>query len=489
MAGDLVDRALGFVFLLTATKMYGLEQYGYYLLALAVFQLVRVVVSFGLGRSLVRDAAAGAAVDDLARVKGAIQLGLTISLSLALVIGAGLMFGAGPLVTVLFPKQPEVVAPLRVFGLLTPLFAVNFILLQAFYGLERIRLMVVANNFVEPVTRLVALLALYAAGVSGFVAMPYAYLVALVVSSLFAVVAFRRQVWPLLAGVEPALRVRETVAFAVPVTLNDLATRGFRSFNTYVFALFRSSAEISLFNIAFRLTAVVFFFSGSLTAAFRPRIARLLAQGNRDELARETRLYNRWILTFALLPYGLLIFFPEPILRVVGPQFTPAARAISIFCCGLLIGQAAGPLAALLTMSGRSKPAFYFVGLAASSYTILSLYAIPAYGMEGAAAAAALTITAFVPVVSAYVQRALGIRIYGPRVWKPLAAGAAALAAAYGVSLAVPAVRFLDAALICGAAAGVYTSLLVAFGVEQEERALLADLLKPLAKLKRRLSR
>ena len=58
MAGDLFDRALGFMFLIVATKIYGLEIYGAYLIALGVFQIVRAIVSFGLGRSLVRDAAA-----------------------------------------------------------------------------------------------------------------------------------------------------------------------------------------------------------------------------------------------------------------------------------------------------------------------------------------------------------------------------------------------------------------------------------------------
>ena len=71
MAGDILDRGLGFAFLLVATKLFGLEIYGAYLIALSVFQVVRTIVSFGLSRSIVKDAAAADAVDDLARLKGA----------------------------------------------------------------------------------------------------------------------------------------------------------------------------------------------------------------------------------------------------------------------------------------------------------------------------------------------------------------------------------------------------------------------------------
>jgi O-antigen/teichoic acid export membrane protein len=487
MAGDLFDRALGFAFLLTATKIYSLEAYGAYLLALAVFHVIRTIVSFGLGRSIVKDTAAGAAIENLGQVKGAIVLGLAISLSLALLLGAGLIFGAGQLVSVFFPRQPEVVSPLRVFGLLTPLFALNFVLLQAFYGLDRIRLMVVANNVVEPLTRLTALVGLYAAGVSGYVALPYAYLIALVVSSLFALTLFRKHVWARLAGVPTILRVRETFAFTVPVTLNDLASRSFRSFNTYLFALYRTSTEISLISIAFKLTGVVFFFSSSLTAAFRPRIARLLAQGNVVELEAETRAYCRWILTFALLPYGLLILFPEVMLRALGPQFVPAAGALRILCVGLLVVQAAGPLMALLIMSGRSKPPLYFVLAGASLYTGLALYAIPRFGMEGAATAAVTTILLVVPILSVYVQRSLGLRIYGRTMWKPLAGGVVAFGAGLAVAYVVPAVRVLDAAAIATTTAIVYLGMLVALGVEPAERDLLVQLLKRLKKIKRKL--
>ena len=172
MIGDLFDRALGFVFLVSATKIYGLEIYGAYLIALSLFQIVRTIVSFGLGRSLVRDAAAASAVEDVGRLKGAIQLGFLLSLPLAIVFGGALLFGAGEIVAYFLPTQSQVVGPIRVFGLLTPLFSINFVLLQSLYGLGRIRDMVAANNIVEPVARLAALGALFAAGVSGYYAIP-----------------------------------------------------------------------------------------------------------------------------------------------------------------------------------------------------------------------------------------------------------------------------------------------------------------------------
>ena len=489
MAGDLFDRGFGFAFLIAATKLFGLEIYGAYQLALAVFHVVRTVVSFGLGRSLVRDTAAAAATDDMGRVKGAIGLGLAISLSLALTIGAALFVFSPELVSTFYPTHPEAIEPLRVFGLLTPLFAVNFILLQALYGLDRIRLMVIANNVVEPIARLAALLGLYAVGFWTFRALPASYLIALVASSLFAIALFYRQFWPRLASARAIYRVRETLAFTVPVTLNDLATRSFRSLNIFLLAPFFSSTQLGIFSVALKLTSIVFFFSGSLTGAFRPRIARLIAQGRTEELGAETRAYNRWILTFALLPCGLLVLFPEPILNVLGSQYLPVASALRIMVAGLLIAQAAGPLMALLVMSGRTKPPLVFFLVGGSTYTTLALQVVPRYGVEGAAATAVGVILVFVPALSIYVQHALGIRLYGRATWKPLAAGAVAFAAGYAVSLVAPDVRLVDAALIVGTTSAVYAGMLWALGAEPEERALLDELLGSLGKLARKVKR
>lgn len=495
MAGDLFDRGLGFAFLIVATKIYGLEIYGAYLIALGVFQIVRAIVSFGLGRSLVRDAAAAVAIEDTARLKGAIKLGFVMSLSLAIVCGSVLLLGTGEFVSRFLPTQTSIIEPIRVFGLLTPIFSFNFVLLQALYGMGRIRDMVFANNIVEPLSRLIALLALFGAGVSGYYAIPAAYAIALIISSMYALSVFVRQVWPKIAGVKAQMRVRETLAFVIPLTLNDLATKSFRAFNIGVFAVYRTTIDVSIFNVALKLTGVAYFFSGSLMGAFRPRIAALIAKGELDVLSAETRVYTRWILTFALIPYGIMITFPADVLGVLGSQFVPAAPTLRILCIALLIGQAAGPLMSLLVMSGRARQSVYCLLVAASCYTLLALQAVPAYGTVGAALSGLVTILLFVPIVSTYVQRTLKIRLYGRRMLKPLVAMAAALAVGYGVSIALPEVspddgrhllHVVRTLFVVMVVVGGYTALLVKLGIEPEERAVLEQAAGPLMKIRRK---
>jgi O-antigen/teichoic acid export membrane protein len=498
MAGDLVDRGLGFVFLVTATKLFGLELYGAYLVALGLFQVVRTIVSFGLGRSLVRDTAAAVAVEDAGRLKGAIQLAFLISLPLSVVCGAVLAFGSAEVVATFLPTQPKVAEPMKVFGALTPLFSFNFVLLQSLYGMGRIRDMVVANNVVEPTTRLVAVVSLFGAGVSGYYAIPGAYAIALVVSSAFAFAVFLKNVWPSIAGVPAAMRVKETLAFATPLALNDLATRSLRAFNIGVFAVYRTAAEVSIFNVALKLTGVAFFFSGSLMGAFRPRIAALLARDETETLSAETRVYTRWILTFALLPYGLMIAFPSDVLGVLGPQFLPAATTLRILCVALLIGQGAGPIMTLLVMSGRSRQSVYFLASAATIYTALALQVVPRYGTVGGAMCGLATILVIAPVVTTYVQRRLRIRLYGRRMLKPIFAIAVALAAGFAVSLLLPGVdpdqarhvvRIGRAAAIAVVVVVVYLAMLVRLGIEPEERAVLAHAVGPLSKIRRKLAK
>jgi O-antigen/teichoic acid export membrane protein len=483
MVGDLFDRGLGFGFLILATKLYGLETYGAYVAALSLFQIVRAIVSVGLGKSLVRDVAAALAVDDAGRLRGSIQLGFLLSLPLAIVCGTALMFGAQAIVAAVLPDKTAIVEPIRVFGLLTPLFAFNFVLLQTLYGLGRIRDMVAANNFVEPVTRLGALGALFAMGMPGTYAIPGAYAVALAVSSVYALAVAVRKVWPTIAGVKAVMRVRETLAFTVPIALNDLATRSFKGFNVGLLTVFRSTRDVGIFDVAFKLAAVAYFFSGSLIGAFRPRIAALLARGENDVLAAETRVYTRWILTFALLPFGLMIAFPADILGILEPQFVPAAPTLRILCIAMLVGQAAGPLMSLLVMSGRSRQSVYCLVLAGSLYAVLALQTVPRLGTVGAALSGLVTIALFVPTVSFYVQRQLKIRIYGWRLAKPIAAALVAAAVAFAVSLALPAVepeverhllRIARGTAICGVYAATYVGILLKLGIEPEERAVLA---------------
>jgi O-antigen/teichoic acid export membrane protein len=320
--------------------------------------------------------------------------------------------------------------------------------------------------------------------VSGSYAIPGAYAIALVGSSAYAVFVFAKHVWPKLVGVRAVMRVRETLAFVIPITLNDLASRSFKAFNVGVFAVFRTTVDVSIFDVAIKLTGVAYFFSGSLVGAFRPRIAALLARGETDALSAEARVYTRWILTFALLPFGLMITFPADILGLLGPQFVPAATTLRILCVALLIGQAAGPLMALLVMSGRSRQSVYCLALGGACYVVLSLQTVPRLGTVGAALSMLVTILLFVPTASFYVQRQLGIRLYGWRMVKPVAAAAVAVAVAYAVSLALPEatpaaeshlVRIVRALALIGVYAGTYVGILLKLGIEPEERAVLAE--------------
>jgi O-antigen/teichoic acid export membrane protein len=288
------------------------------------------------------------------------------------------------------------------------------------------------------------------------------------------------------------------LAFVIPITLSDLASRSFRTFNIGVFAIYRTAVDVSIFNVALKLTGVVFFFSGSLMGAFRPRIAALLATGDTETLSAETRVFTRWILTFALFPYGLMILFPADVLGLLGPQFVPAAATLRILCVGLLVAQAAGPLMALLVMSGRSRQSVYFLASGGLCYTLLALKAVPAYGTEGAALSGLATILLFVPGLSIYIQRTLKIRLYGRRMLKPLFAAAVALSLGYVVSLVLPTispeegrhvVRIGRALTIVAVVAGSYLAMLVRLGIEPEEREILSNIRGPLSKIFRKVSK
>jgi O-antigen/teichoic acid export membrane protein len=324
-----------------------------------------------------------------------------------------------------------------------------------------------------------------------------AYANALVVSSVFGLYIFLKKVWPRIRGVRAVMNVREVLAFVIPITLNDLATRSFRTFNIAIFAVYRSAIDVSIFNVALKLTGVVFFFSGSLMSAFRPRISALLATGRNDLLSLEIRVFTRWILTFALLPFGLMIVFPADVLGLLGPQFLPAASTVRILCVGLLIAQAAGPLMTLLVMSGRSKQSVGFLALGAITYTTLSILTVPRYGTEGAAWSGLATIAFYAPIISVYVQRTLEIKLYGRRLVKPILAAIAAFSIGWLVSQALPSVapdgpqfvRIGRSAAIIAVVAGGYVALLVKLGIEPEERAILANLRNPFAKLKRKLKK
>jgi O-antigen/teichoic acid export membrane protein len=276
--------------------------------------------------------------------------------------------------------------------------------------------------------------------------------------------------------------VRSALRYGLPRAPAALLAQAIFWADLWVLAAFEQGTELDAYSAAARISQVLLLFLTSLNLVFSPFAADLHARGERKRLQELFQRSTRWALA-ATLPLLIVLFVAaDDVLEAFSSRFEIGEGALRILLAGQAVNVATGGVAFVLIMTGFTGVDLVDNAVGLGLLVGLAVALTAAFGMEGAAAASAVSIAALNLVRLAQVRRRVGIQPYERAyLWLALPAGAAALAAiavhaalagsSWWVSLAVTAA--------CGLAA--YGALLPAVLPAGERAALTA----PVARLRR----
>jgi O-antigen/teichoic acid export membrane protein len=148
-------------------------------------------------------------------------------------------------------------------------------------------------------------------------------------------------------------------------------------------------AAAGLFAVAAGVTDIIAFVFLALSAPVAPAVARLHAAGKVLQLQHLATKSARVMVALAMPLAAILVAFGASILRLVGPDFVQAHRAVVILAIGQLVTAIFGSASTVLTMTGHERDTFKGSLLSALLSIGLNVALIPRWGLEGAAAAVA----------------------------------------------------------------------------------------------------
>ncbi len=149
--------------------------------------------------------------------------------------------------------------------------------------------------------------------------------------------------------------------------------------------------DVGIYRIAHRLAFIIVLLTISINVALSPTIAGLYAKGEKKILQRIIVKRTR-ILFLLTLPFTLIfILWGSPIISFVfGPEFSPAAKPLSILIVAQMIVVAMGPVRDLLNLTGYEDMTAKGLVLSIILIIGLSLFFIPLWGYMGAAIASSI---------------------------------------------------------------------------------------------------
>ena len=376
--------ALTFATVVVLARLLGATGYGVYAYGIAWAGFLGVPAVLGFDRLIVRDLSANVAGERWGLIHGLARRSSQIVGG----VSGGLALGAAAVGLAVL--RPSVASTFAIAMMLVPLTALTLLRQASLQGLNRPVLSQLPEFLIKPVTVIAVLSLLWlvrGAGLAPSTAMSINVSVAALAFAVGAVALGRNMPEPAKAA-KPDFRTHLWVTAAVPM----MVVSGVSIVDTYVGTIMLGSLvdarSAGVYVVASKGASLVSMSLIALNIPLAPRIARLHASGDRESLQRVVSRAVRMTLVWSL-PIGVcLVLLRSFYLGLFGEGFDAGEWPLVILVVGQLINVAAGPVVALLLMTGLERWAALGIAFGAALNVVVNVGLDPVLGVSGAAVGA-----------------------------------------------------------------------------------------------------
>ncbi|MFN0009855.1 MAG: polysaccharide biosynthesis C-terminal domain-containing protein [Planctomycetota bacterium] len=182
--------------------------------------------------------------------------------------------------------------------------------------------------------------------------------------------------------------------------------------DVWMIGIYMADSAVGIYAVAGMVAEGLFQLLAVLQNNMNPILARLLAEGRREELHATIARGRRWTyLGMAGVAAVAIVLFPRAVEWIYAdPAFASSWAPFALLMLGILSASGYIPFGQILLMAG--KPGWHsgYIGASVALNVLLNWILIPLYGLPGAAAATALSVLASVFLLRAIVRAQVGVR-------------------------------------------------------------------------------
>lgn len=182
--------------------------------------------------------------------------------------------------------------------------------------------------------------------------------------------------------------------------------------DTLMLGAYLDELEVGRYRLAFRFAALLTLGQTALNSAMAPRMAR----ASTDALGGMFRWAFRWNAAIAFGGFVGLVAFGPAVLAGFGADFafSGSRLLLVVLAAGTAFNALSGPVLTAMNMTGGERQARNVVLIAALLNIPLNAWAIPRWGIAGAAAATGLTTVGWNVAAGVWVWQRYGIWPWWP---------------------------------------------------------------------------
>jgi O-antigen/teichoic acid export membrane protein len=447
--------AIGFI-----TRYLGKDGFGNYATMLAFFSFFNSVADLGLQTVAAREISRTAA--DEAKIMGNI-VALRLITSL-------LVFILTPLLIFFLPYSPELKVGI-VIAAAAFVFSSTSMVLNGIFQKHLVMDRVATIELVGKVIQL-GVIVLAVRQDLGFTA---------VVLSLLAYMSFNALAIFRLSRRYVAFTLRidwaywkEFLRHSLPVGIAAVITFAYFKMDTILLSVLRSSAEVGVYNVAYKVIENLTFFPAMVAGLVLPLFSRFIFSERHKFEIVANKTFKVFLIFVVPLVVGGFLLAPQIVTLIGGAGFAESAQALRVLVFALAFIFFGHFFNSILIVGNLQKKLMVALAVAAVLNLGLNLALIPKYSYLGAAATSVFTEMLVVGCAAFLAFKHVGYRPEIRRVWSILLSGAV-MALFLGLFSRLPL-----AVLVLGSAAVYLASLWLTRAIERDEiMSLVAESREP----------
>lgn len=415
LLGTAIGMGLKFFTRTFLARSLGPDQFGMVMIGVSVLYLLNSVSSLGMNVSVARFISMHQQEGAWDRIKGLLvgtSMGVT---GVGVLVGSGLVIWAEA-VAAFFFSNPDLAPLLQIFGIALPVFSLGKLFRGALRGFKRMDFIVYGEQGVRQVgLTIVSILALMG-GIGAF-GVSLGYLAVFVAMTMtFAVLLWRftpvSRKWEH-HGLKFA--VGEVLKFSWPLIVSQQLSHSRQRTDTLLLGYFATSASVGVFNVALPLAKLLQVVLSSINRIFMPSVTSLYTAGKMDQLRSSYRMVARWTFYLTLPLYIVIVVNSEVLLTAVfGAEYSEGQTALIILATGFFVNTITGSFGETLIAAGKTHVNMWMAVVAIIINVALNVVLIPKIGVDGAAVAAAISLTSIAATGGGYLYVKYGIQ---PFTW------------------------------------------------------------------------
>ncbi len=198
---------------------------------------------------------------------------------------------------------------------------------------------------------------------------------------------------------------------SLPMGLAVLSIALLSRLDVILLGFFVEQHDIAQYGVASRIAGLLLFGMAALGAVLDPIISELYYQKKKQQLSKLVSTIMRFVLLGGGCALLFLWFFGASILGLFGNEYMEAKPLLLILALGQMLNLSAGPSVVLLNVSGHQKSYMKLLLLFVLLNICALFYAIPQYGVFGAAVTTTTLLVAMNISLFVLIYRKTSIRL------------------------------------------------------------------------------